>query len=198
MVGKVDQALQDLGIRDNTLLLFTCDNGTYTGITSPFRGRDYQGGKGTMPNAGTHVPLIAYWPEKMESGTVNNDLIDFSDFLPTLAELAGAKIPADRPIDGVSFAPQLRGEEGTPRDWVFCWYDRNGARRENVTKRSARTARYKLYHDGRFYDVPADELEKRNLDPTALDPAAQSTRKSLQAVLDGMAADKIEVELGKR
>ncbi len=195
MVGKVDQALRDLGVRDNTLLIFTCDNGTYKGLASPFRDGEVVGGKGTLPNAGTHVPMIAHWPARMKSAVVNRDLIDFSDVLPTLAELTGAKLPADRPIDGVSFAPQLRGEKGEPRDWVFCWYDRNGARGENSTQQSARTQTYKLYHDGRFYDVPSDELEKHNLSPADLDPRAQKTREMLQAILDTMAGHKIEVTL---
>ena len=197
MVEKIDRALAEAGVRDNTLLIFTCDNGTYKGITSPFKGRDTKGGKGTTPNAGTHVPMIASWPARIKEGVVNRDLIDFSDMLPTLAELAGAEIPTDRPIDGRSFAPQLRGEKGNPRDWVFCWYDRNGVRREGVTKQFARTETYKLYHDGRFYDVPADELEKRNLSPDDLGANARETRAKLRAVLDEMISHKVEVPLQK-
>jgi hypothetical protein len=56
----------------------------------------------------------------------DRDLIDFSDFFPTLAEFADAEVPADLQIDGRSFAPQLRGEPGDPREHVYCWYFRNG------------------------------------------------------------------------
>jgi arylsulfatase A len=185
MVGKIDKTLADLGIREQTLLIFTCDNGTYRGITSPFKGGQVKGGKGTTPNAGTHVPFIASWPGTIKPGQVCDDLIDFSDLLPTLAELGAARLPTDRVIDGRSFLPQLKGERGNPRDWVFCWYERNGKRDGNV-KRYARNQSYKLYHDGRFYDVPADELEKKNLKPGEINTEAKQVRVQLQAVLDTM------------
>lgn len=185
MVGKIDRALKEAGVRENTLLIFTCDNGTYRSITSPFKGRLVRGGKGTTPNAGTHVPLIASWPGTIKPGQVSSELIDFSDLLPTLAEIGGAELPGDRAIDGRSFLPQLKGEPGNPRDWVFCWYERDGKRDGNV-KRYARNQTYKLYHDGRFYDVPADELEKNNLKPDQLNPQAKQVRAQLQIVLDRM------------
>lgn len=194
MVGKIDNALKTAGVRENTLLIFTCDNGTYEMIKSPFQGRDYKGGKGTTPNAGTHVPMIASWPGTIKPGTVSQDLIDFSDLLPTLAEAAGAssKIPQDRTIDGRSFLPQLKGKEGNPRDWVFCWYERNGKREGNNVKRYARNQTYKLYHDGRFYNVPADELEKRNLKPGEIDTETQAVRKELRAVIDKLVVEEAE------
>lgn len=189
MVGKVDRALGELGIRENTLLIFTCDNGTYTGITSPFKGKQVTGGKGSTPNAGTHVPMIASWPGTIPTGAVSQDLIDFSDLLPTFAELGGAEVPQDRKIDGRSFLPQLKGQKGDPRDWVFCWYERNGKRDGNV-KRFARNQTYKLYHDGRFYNVPADELEKHELDVEELDTATAEVRTKLRAVIDAIYADE--------
>ena len=182
LVGKIDNVLRDLGIRENTLLIFTGDNGTYAGITSPFKGSDYRGGKGTTLNAGTHVPLIASWPGTIKKGTVSQDLIDFSDMLPTFAALGGGKVPTDRIIDGRSFLPQLKGEKGNPRDWVFCWYERDGIR-PNV-KRYARTHKYKLYKSGKFYNIPADELEKNDLHPETIDPQAKEVRAKLQAVID--------------
>lgn len=197
MVGKIDRALADLGIRDNTLLIFTCDNGTYTGITSPFQGRQVTGGKGSTPNAGTHVPMIASWPEKIRPGVVSRDLIDFSDVLPTLAELAGGELPQDRKLDGRSFLPQLKGEKGNPRDWVFCWYERNGQRDGNV-KRYARNQTYKLYHDGRFYNVPADELEKNALSPDEIDTDEKSVQKQLRAVIERIFADEKDFPYGNQ
>ncbi len=189
MVGKVDKCLHDLGIHENTLLIFTCDNGTYTGITSPFQGRQLKGGKGSTPNAGTHVPMIASWPGTIEAGTVSQDLIDFSDMLPTLADLGGGRMPADRKIDGRTFLPQLRGEKGNPRDWVFCWYERDGKRDGNV-KRYARNQTYKLYHDGRFYNIPADELEQKQLMPDEIDTSAKAIQAKLKAVINEIHADE--------
>ena len=183
LIGKIDQTLQELGIRDNTLLLFTCDNGTYKGITSPFRGQNVRGGKGSTPNAGTHVPLIASWPGTIEPGSVSDDLIDFSDLFPTVAAAAGGQLPQHRKIDGRSFLPQLKGKPGNPRDWVFCWYQRNG-KRDSSVKRFARNQAYKLYHDGRMYHIPSDELEKRQLTPDQIDTRRGQIRAQLKSVID--------------
>jgi arylsulfatase A len=196
MVGKIDKALADMGIREETLLIFTCDNGTYTGITSPFKGGQIKGGKGSTPNAGTHVPFIASWPGTIKPGQVSDDLIDFSDVLPTLAELGGALLPTDRELDGRSFLPQLKGETGNPRDWVFCWYERNG-KRDGKVKRYARNQTYKLYHDGQFYDVPDDELEKKNLTPGEIDTETKEVRAKLQSVLDRMFEAEKKYPYGK-
>jgi len=189
MVGKVDTALKELGIRENTLLIFTCDNGTYTGITSPFQGKQFKGGKGTTLNAGTHVPMIASWPGVIEPGSVSQDLIDFSDLLPTLAELGGGQLPQDRKLDGRSFLPQLTGQPGNPRDWIFCWYERNG-KRDGKVKRFARNQTYKLYRDGRFYNIPADELEQRQLTADEIDTSAKAVRAKLKSVIDEIYADE--------
>ncbi|MEO1998255.1 MAG: sulfatase-like hydrolase/transferase [Planctomycetaceae bacterium] len=189
LVGKLDKTLADLGIRDNTLLIFTCDNGTYTGITSPFQGKQVKGGKGSTPNAGTHVPMVASWPGTIPAGSVSQDLIDFSDLLPTIAAAGGGRVPTDRKIDGRSFLPQLTGQPGNPRDWVFCWYERNG-KRDGKVQRFARNQTYKLYHDGRFYDIPADELEQKKLTPDQIDTKTSHVRARLQAVIDDIHADE--------
>ena len=191
LTGKIDQTLKELGIRENTLLLFTCDNGTYTGITSPFRGKQVRGGKGSTPNAGTHVPLIASWPGTIAPGTVSRDLVDFSDFLPTLAATAGGVLPRDRRIDGRSFLPQLKGQAGNPRDWTFCWYQRNG-KRDSSVKRFARNHAYKLYQDGRMYHIPSDELEKRQLTPNQIDAERATIRAQLKTVIDTIYGDERE------
>jgi arylsulfatase A len=92
MIGRLDARLAELGIRDNTLLLFLGDNGTGKGLTSRFKGTNYEGGKGTTTARGTHVPLIASWPAVMKTGRVNRDLISSADFLPTICEAAGVKV----------------------------------------------------------------------------------------------------------
>jgi arylsulfatase A len=65
-----------------------------------------------------HVPLIASWPGRIAAGKVCADLVDTTDFLPTLCEAAGVAVPAEMKVDGRSFLPQLRGEKGTPREWI--------------------------------------------------------------------------------
>ena len=112
VVGRIVDRLDELGLRENTLVLFFSDNGTPRGVRSKMGDRIVDGGKGLPTDAGTHVPLIANWPGAVEPA-VSGDLVDSTDFIPTLAELC-AMTP---PMDGVSFAPQLRGERGAPREW---------------------------------------------------------------------------------
>lgn len=178
MAGKLDAKLGELGIRDNTLLIFTCDNGTYKGISSQLGGKEVLGGKGTMTDAGTRVPLIISWPAAITTGRVLQDLVDFSDFLPTLCEAAGAGIPETLSLDGRSFLPRLRGEQGNARDWIYCWYSRSGKRAEQWT----RNQRYKLYPDGKLYDIGKDPLEKNPL--TDLSDEERQAHSMLKKALD--------------
>ncbi len=150
-VGTLVAALDRLGLRDRTLILCTADNGSPTNVTSQMGGKAVQGGKAKLIDTGTHVPLIANWPGTVRAATTCEDLIDFSDFLPTLAELCGAEIPSDRVSDGRSFAPQLQGQVGTPRDWIYTQWS---------GKAWARTKRWKLYRDGRLYDMENDPEEE--------------------------------------
>jgi arylsulfatase A len=140
IVGRVVAALEDLGLREKTMILFSADNGTapvgYTPehdpakMTGKIGGRQVHGRKGQLLEGGSRVPLIASWKGTMAPGQVRSDLIDFSDLLPTFADLAGAKLPEGVKFDGRSFAPQLRGEKGNPREWLFVqlgrgWYVRD-------------------------------------------------------------------------
>jgi arylsulfatase A len=181
IVGRIVSKLDELGLRENTLFLFTGDNGTNKSIKSKTTNGIIQGDKGQTTDAGTRVPLIANQPGVIPAGKVCGDLVDFSDFVPTFAEAAGTKVPAEMKVDGRSFLPQLRGEEGNPREWIFCHYDpRWGNRRK---RRFVRDKRWKLYDNGEFYDVPADTLEQ-NPNPSV--PEALAARKRLEGVLNSM------------
>jgi arylsulfatase A len=133
-------------------------------------------------DAGTREPLIGYWPGTIPAGRVNENLVDFSDFLPTVLEAAGSPIPQG--LDGRSFLPQLKGEKGEPREWMYCYY---WPRPESgKPQRFVRDMRYKLYGDGRLYDIQTDPLEKQPLAPT--DAAVAGIRARLQKALDSMPA----------
>jgi len=166
-------------VSDNTLIIFTGDNGTDQPIVSSWNGITVAGGKGQMTDAGTRVPLIANWPGVIETGKVSKNLVDFSDFLPTLCELTGSEVPTELAIDGRSFLPLLKGGDYQPREWVYCWYSRNG--KTNI-QQWARNQRYKLYPSGELYDISQDMLEKTPLSELA--PEAQQARATLQGVLD--------------
>lgn len=181
LIGQLDAKLAEAGIRENTLLIFLGDNGTHSSVTSRFQGADYQGGKGTTTRRGQHVPLIVSWPAKMPRGRVSRDLISSTDFLPTLCDAAGVKVPAN--VDGVSFLPQLRGERGTPREWLYSWY--SPRQQQNLTVReSAFDTHYKLYRTGQFFDLLNDPDERRPLATENRTAEQTATERKLQAVLD--------------
>ena len=156
LVGKVVTKLDDLKLRDNTLIIFLGDNGTGKGVNSKLHGVIYPGGKGNTNARGMHVPMLANWPGHIRPEATNDDLIDSTDFLPTICAAAEAKIPSNLKIDGHSFWPQLMGEKGQPREWIYTWYAQDGVApiREFVT-----TKDYKLYRGGRFYDLKQDPFE---------------------------------------
>lgn len=174
-VGELITALDRFGLSENTLVLFTADNGSPRNVYSIRNGKRVQGGKSTHTETGTHVPLIAHWPGTTPAGATCDDLIDFSDFMPTLADLAHTKAPQDRPIDGVSFLPQLRGQPGNPRDWVYTEY-------EGLAW--IRTHRWKLYSDGRFYNLENDPEERQPLKADQMNVEAQEKRAWLAGELE--------------
>ena len=142
LVGRIVQKLESLGLRENTLLIFTGDNGTDRNQSSQWKGEKVPGGKGNMTDAGTRVPLIVSWPGTAPANQQVDNLVDLSDMLPTFAEAAGANIPSSHVVDGRSILARLKGEGGQKRDWIFCqlgdqWF--------------FRTHRYRLHQDGTFY-----------------------------------------------
>lgn len=115
-VGKIVKKLKDTGVYENTLVIFTSDNGpTYTGgadtvffNSGGIFGEKYGRGKGFLHEGGIRVPLIASWPGKIAAGTKSDHISAFWDLLPTLGQAAGVTLP--RGIDGISFLPQLTGK----------------------------------------------------------------------------------------
>ena len=192
MVGKISDAIDHLGLRQKTILIFTSDNGTHAQISSQLNGRAIRGGKGTPTDAGTRAPLIVHAPGRIPGARVVADLVDFADFLPTLAEMIGAELPPDLAHDGRSFWPRTRDQKGNPREWLYGYYfprpytqQLDGAFRHPEV-RYARDKRYKLYGDGRFFDLTADVLEKRAISSGEGGPAVAAARNKLRAALDSM------------
>jgi arylsulfatase A-like enzyme len=192
LVGRIIETLNELNLRENTLILFTGDNGTpmqfITNVVdgeyirepvfSEINGRMVQGGKSKLTDAGTHVPLIANWKGTAPAGTINNDLIDFSDFMPTLAELAHQELPANVIIDGKSFAPRIKGLPGNPRNWIYNEYEDNYWIRNH---------KWKLYGDGKLFDMENDPDEES---PVSEEPdSVKNVRDKFNDVLQQLRSD---------
>ncbi|MEW6356873.1 MAG: sulfatase-like hydrolase/transferase [Planctomycetota bacterium] len=185
LVGKLAAELDRLNLRERTLIVFTGDNGC-TGQAAGDKakrsggtigGRPIDGAKGSMKEGGSRVPLIVNWKRTAPQGKVLNDLVDFSDFFATFAELAGAKLPEGVTLDGHSFAPQLMGQPGKPREWIFvqlsaAWY--------------VRDARWKLNQQGELFDMKDAPFQEVLVSPDGADPQAQAARAKLQAALDSL------------
>lgn len=177
IVGLLLQTLEDNGVRDNTLVIFVGDNGTDQSITSTFHGKPYRGGKGRTTLNGTRVPMIVDWPGEVAAATVCPDLIDFTDLMPTLLEAARVPVPEDFVPDGRSFLPQVRGEEGKPREWIYCFY-------EPKKKEFAMTQRYKLYKSGLYYDLAQDLAEKSAIEPDDRNDEQKQVAAKLRKVIE--------------
>lgn len=185
-VGVLVDKLRNKGLLKNTIVLFYSDNGTHAKVVSEMRdGRQIQGGKASSRQTGIHVPLIAYWPEKINPG-IDHDLVDASDFLATLMELAEQKLPKDAVTDGISFAHRLFDNPGRKRDTAFFWYDsRPGWDKERFRREVfALNKDYKLYRSGRLFRLTDKPLEEIEISPLTMSDADQKAKKQLTAFIE--------------
>jgi len=164
LVGKIQNKLKQLTLADNTVLIFTGDNGTDRKITTNILHGTIRGEKGMMTDAGTRVPLLISWPDGIAEHTVCDELIGFCDFYSTFAELTGS----NEKQDGKSILPILKGEDYEPRQTLTIHYDPMWGNNSNYRGRFVRDKRYKLYNDGRFYDLASDPHEKNPKDTSTL------------------------------
>ncbi|MBC7350823.1 MAG: sulfatase-like hydrolase/transferase [Thermogutta sp.] len=182
LIGKLVDHVESLGLRNRTLIIFLGDNGTGGGIRSKMGDREIVGGKGRTTDAGMHVPLIVNGPGLVQSGKVCDDLIDSTDIFPTICEAAGIPIPADLVLDGRSFWPQLCGKPGKPREWIYCWYSPRLSN-DLTAIEFAFNKQFKLYKDGRFFDIVNDPGEKSPLNVNSLTGEAAPSYQVLLSVL---------------
>ena len=197
-VGRITKALADLSLEDNTLVMFSSDNGGVGNITfnEPLRA-----GKGSLYEGGVRIATCARWPAATPAGSTCDTPITSVDFLPTLAELAGAKLPDSQPTDGASFVPLLKGEralENRPIYWHYPLYLSGSGRTDftgtgwRTTPTSAiRQGDFKLiefFEDGHIelYNLRQDVGEENDLTATLPDKARQlrANLKSWQRSVD--------------
>ena len=187
LVGVLVDKLGALKLLEETLVLFYSDNGSHKRIVSMMEKVPITGGKGETTQTGIRVPMVAYWPGTITPG-ISSNLIDASDFLPTLAELGRVDIPADWQTDGISFAPILLGEEGKSREHAFFWYDpRPGWDKDQFSREIfALDHHYKYFLDGRMFDIEGMLPTETLLDTNNLDPEAEKARKELREIINSM------------
>lgn len=204
-VGRLVAALNALELREKTLVMFVGDNGTprrmivraegqeliKVPVVSRQNGRDVPGGKGLLTDGGTRVPLIANWPGTVAPDRVVDDLVDMSDFLPTFLDLAGVAVPQGRNLDGRSLVPLLKGQGPTGRTWAYAQESvlpkPGGVEPEGpgAGLKWVRTARFKLYNDGRLFDLSTDPGEES---PIRQDTSAdqRGARAGLEAAFEDL------------
>ncbi len=197
-MGRLASDLEQLKLRENTIILFTSDNGPYGNPLGTIHGQPMLGAKCDLTEGGVREPLIVNCPGRVATGKVCNDLTDFTDFFPTVLELAGEKAPEGLKLDGRSIAPQILGQPGRPRTWVYAQVGKEYFIADQ---------RYKLYGDGKFVDIsdsplaetPATEPDAKRRLQEALDQlrAGQPTQpmKSVRPMLRPEAAPDLKADV---
>jgi len=202
-VGRIVDALEECGLREKTVIIYTTDNGTGRSLTYPYGKEKRTGEKAYATDGGTHAPLIVNCPGTVPAETVSDDLVDFSDVLPTIADITGAKLPEVK-LDGRSFWPQCLGTKGNPRDFIFQYYypkykpaaAKHGQGVNDQEIIWAQNQRHKLYRDGTLYAV-IDRYEKTPLSP-GVSTQADKDRDLLQKGLDSMPLKAAKLSLEKK
>jgi arylsulfatase A-like enzyme len=161
--------LKELGIDDDTLIIFTSDNGPHReGGHNPeyFNSSGSQRGfKRDLYEGGIHVPMIAWWPGKVAAGSETDHLSAFWDVMPTVAEMAGVDVPDN--IDGISFLPTLLGKDGQKQHDYLYWEFHEMKGRVAIRKGKWKGIRYKVAIDPtsplELYDLSVDPAEQHNI-----------------------------------
>jgi arylsulfatase A-like enzyme len=194
-IARLAGHIDGLGLGEQTLIVVTSDNGGPKKMNAMVNGREVKGGKTYTSENGIAVPLVTRWKGRRE-GLVSKALVDFSDFMPTFAEMAGGKLPEEYVVDGVSFAGVLDdGDMDGPREWILSMGGRNeaavseaGVENKFVFRdRVMRDRRYKLYlaaspelEAEQFYDLQTDPNETNNL-LGVMDSKAEAAYRRLMA-----------------
>lgn len=183
LVGKLLATLDDLKLRENTLIVFMGDNGTASiyADRGTIGGKKLSGKKGSMLECGSLVPTIASWPAVIKAGQVNIDLIDSSDLLPTFAAVTGAPLPTKNVLDGRSFLPQLQGKKGNSKEYIYM---------ELGNKWYVRSAKWKLNREGELFDMTNAPFEEKLIADYANNAEASAAYTRLQTVLKEIAPEK--------
>ena len=194
VVKRLLEAVDDLGIRDNTYVVFMADNGTEERFfKNPKAGQDGErahtrhtkrgkvnGGKHTVTDGGTHVPMIWWGPDAIPKGAVCDDLVDIVDIFPTFCELGRTQISEKIDLDGYSIVPQIHGLAGKKHAYTY------GA---SGTKEAIFDGQWRLKKTGELMDARHLPLESRAKES---DPEAKAARTRLHGIMQSLGTVKAE------
>ena len=176
-VGEISATLDSLGIADNTIIVFTSDNGPhFEGGADPdfFDGNgEFRGYKRDLYEGGIRVPMIIKWNDVVERNSRSNHISAFWDFLPTMADIIGAELPGN--IDGISFLPELTGRgEQKEHDYLYWEFHENNGR-QAVRQGDWKAVKYDVHNDGKIelYDLSVDEAEEYDVSGMYPDKVAE-------------------------
>ncbi len=188
MVGKIMAKLKADGLDKNTVIMWIADNATQQRITSIWGPNNIAiSGQKTETNIwGTLDPLIAYCPGLISPKVDDQTLIDYTDFLPTMADIAGIPKPTTYgKLDGISFYDNLMNKTGKDRSWVFCHWD--GTIADTTPRvRFVNNINYKLYDTlnySQFYNILKDTFEQSPIPDSKLTPQERATKRQFVKVL---------------
>lgn len=168
-VGKLIEKLKDLGLYENTLIIFSSDNGPSGFYTpwfksaAPFRtAPGYI--KGTLHEGGIRMPMIATWPKVIKPGTVSGHISSAQDVMPTLAEITGVVIPVE--VDGISFLPELKGQTQSKHEYLYWEYPGSGGQlcvRIGNLKAISKSVRSSKVLTWEIFDIESDPEERTDI-----------------------------------
>lgn len=178
-VGQILAKLEEHGVADNTLVVFTSDNGTthpgrdpkfhIGGADAPFFNStaDLRGWKGSVYEGGIRIPCVVRWPGKVQPKSLCHVPSYFPDWFPTLAGIAGAKLPVSLDLDGIDLVSALQGKKAPEREelmiWEFAGYRGQIAIRDGRWKAVRRDVRTKTPRAWELYDLEKDPQEKKDI-----------------------------------
>ena len=200
-IGRIVNKLEELGIRDNTVILFMGDNGTEVSIRSFMGEVEIAGEKGSLSAGGTHVPGIVNCPNLLNKGVVSDIPVVPVDYFATIADITGAtprKPTGDGILDGISFLPVLNGQPGKVREWAIVEYvlENRVHMYRGKEGRYVTDGRWKLYDQGvslrglnyyragQLFDLKNDPYEKSPLISENDTPESAKVREVAQKYLD--------------
>jgi arylsulfatase A-like enzyme len=183
-IGRVVRTLDELKLADDTLVVFTSDNGGFGGVSDC---RPLRASKGYLYEGGIRVPLIVRWPGVVKPGSTCRTPVISTDFYPTLLEVAGVAPDADKKLDGESIVPTLRQTDRLKRKAIFFHYPNYAWHRSNRLGGAIREGDYKLikwYDDEsvELYNL-ADDLSEKNDLSEKMPRKASDLKRKLEAWL---------------